>query len=189
MGKVIVEQIVSIDGYAEDAGGGIGFFMDAREINTADAEQLRMLGSVGAIVLGARTYRMFADYWPQADPATEPVAAPIRDLPKFVVSSTLERAPWGADQEATVLRGDGVASVRDLRGRIDGDLVIWGSLTLGDALLQAGAVDVLRLRTVPQVLGAGRSFAPVGTARRRWSLAQATAFDGGLVVLEYHAAG
>ena len=186
MGKVIVEQIVSIDGYAEDADGGIGFFGDAQAVNDADEEQLRMLGGVGAIVLGARTYRMFADYWPQADPSVEPVAAPIRDLPKFVVSSTLDRAPWGADQSATVVRGDGVASVRDLRRRIDGDLVVWGSLTLSDALLRAGEVGVLRLRMLPLVLGAGRSFAPPGS-RRGWSLARASSFDAGLVVLEYHA--
>ena len=81
MGKVIVEQIVSLDGYAEDADGGIGFFLNASGINKADTEQLQMLSGVEAIVLGAKTYRMFADYWPSADPAVEPVAIPIRDLP------------------------------------------------------------------------------------------------------------
>src|SRR5687767_5775647 len=95
MGKVIVEQIVSLDGYAEDADGGIDFFVNANWINEADTEQLRMLSGVAAIVFGAKTYRMFADYWPSADPAAEPVATPIRELPKFVVSSTLESAPWG----------------------------------------------------------------------------------------------
>ena len=187
MGRVIVDEIASTDGCAEDADGGIGFFIDARELNAVDQEQLRMLRSVGAIVLGARTYRMFADYWPHADPVAEPVAVPIRDLPKFVVSSTLDAAPWGDGQAATVLRGDGVASVRGLRGRIDGDLVVWGSLTLADALLRAGEVDVLRLRIVPCLLGAGRSFAPPGTAPRRWRLDRADRFEGGVVVLEYHA--
>lgn len=188
MGRVIVEQIVSIDGYVEDEQGGIGFFIDAREINETDQEQLRMLASVGAIVLGANTYRMFAGYWPQADPVAEPVAVPIRELPKFVVSSTLNAAPWGPDQSATLLRGDGVTAVRELRSRIDGDLIVWGSLTLSDALLRAGEVDMLRLRTVPLLLGAGRSLAPSGTATRRWRLARADTFGGGVVVLEYLAA-
>lgn len=62
MGKVIVEQIVSLDGYAEDADGSIDFFIHADWINEADTEQLRMLSGVAAIVLGAKTYRMFADY-------------------------------------------------------------------------------------------------------------------------------
>lgn len=187
MGKVIVEQIVSLDGYAEDADGGIDFFVNADWINEADTEQLRMLSSVAAIVFGAKTYRMFADYWPSADPAAEPVATPIRELPKFVVSSTLESAPWGTDDSAEILRGDGVAAVRGLRGRFDGDLVIWGSLSLSDALLRADEVDVLRLRVLPVLLGRGRSFAPPDLGLRRMSLVSAQSFTGGLVVLEYRA--
>ena len=187
MGKVIVEQIISADGYAEDADGGIGFFGNANWINEADAEQLRMLSGVAAIVLGARTYRMFADYWPSADPVAEPVAVPIRALPKFVVSSTLRSAPWGAQDSAVILGGDGVAAVRGLRERFAGDVIVWGSLTLSDALLRAGAVDVLRLRILPVLLGRGRSFAPADLGARRLTLATARSFPGGLVVLQYGA--
>jgi dihydrofolate reductase len=187
MGKIIVEQIVSADGHAEDADGGIGFFANADWINDADTEQLRLLSSVDAIVFGARTYRMFADYWPAADPVAEPVARPIMALPKFVVSSTLESAPWGAADEAEILRGDGVAALRGLRQRFAGHLIIWGSLSLSDALLRAGQVDVLRLRVLPLLTGGGRSFAPRGLGLRPLSLASTRTFAQGLVVLEYHA--
>lgn len=187
MGKVIVEQIVSVDGYAEDADGSIDFFVNADWVNEADTEQLRMLSGVSAIVLGARTYRMFADYWPTADPVAEPVAEPISRLPKFVVSSTLDAAPWGEHDAAEVVRGDGVVAVRRLRERFPGgDLIIWGSLSLSDALLRAGEADVLRLRVVPVALGRGRSFAPPDMGRRGLTLASAHAFGKGLVVLEYH---
>lgn len=188
MGKVIVEQIVSADGYAEDAEGGIGFFANANWINAADTEQLRMLSGVAAIVLGAKTYRMFAGYWPSADPAAEPVAVPINELPKFVVSSTLESAPWGTSDSAEILRGDGVAAVRDLRHRFAGNTIIWGSLTLTDALLRAGEVDILRLRVLPVLVGSGRSFAPSDLGVRPLSLASAKSFAGGLIVIEYHMA-
>lgn len=188
MGRIVVEQIVSLDGYAEDADGGIDFFVNASSINEADTEQLRMLSAVSAIVLGANTYRMFADYWPSADPVAEPVAVPIRELPKFVVSSTLESAPWGPDDSAEVLKGDAVTAVRGLRQRFSGDLIIWGSLSLSDALLRAGEVDVLRLRVLPVLLGCGRSFSPSDLGKRRLTLASAQSFAGGLVVLEYHAA-
>ena len=186
MGKVIVEQIVSADGYAEDADGGIGFFANADWINTADTEQLRMLSGVAAIVLGKNTYRMFSDYWPSADPAAEPVAVPINELPKFVVSSTLESAPWGSTDSAEILKGDGVAAVRGLRQRFAGNLIIWGSLTLSDALLRAGEVDVLRLRLLPLLTGTGRSFAPPDLGLRQMSLASVQSFAGGLMVIEYH---
>jgi len=130
MGRLIVEQIISADGYAAELDGGIGFFSDARGINDADQDQLRRLEGVGAIVLGRTTYRMFADYWPEADPVQEPVAVPLNTIPKYVVSNTLDETPWGKRGDAvTVLRGDGTTSVRALRSRVDGDLIIWGSLT------------------------------------------------------------
>ncbi len=185
MGKIVVEQIVSADGYAEDADSGIGFFVNAKGINEADVEQLRMLSSAGAIVFGAKTYRMFADYWPSADPAVEPVATSIMRLPKFVVSSALQAAPWGTNDSAEILRGDAVAAVRSLRNRLTGNLIVWGSLSLSDALLRAGEVDMLRLRILPLLLGGGRSFAPSNLGLRRMALATAQSFPGGLVVLEY----
>ncbi|HEY5805476.1 MAG TPA: dihydrofolate reductase family protein [Lysobacter sp.] len=184
MGRLIVEQIISADGYAAELDGGIGFFIDARAINEVDPGQLRLLEGAGAIVLGRTTYRMFADYWPHADPVEEPVAVPINALPKYVVSNTLDAAPWGSDS-ATVLRGDGVASVRALRGRVDGDIIVWGSLTLCDALLRAGEVDLLRLRMVPVLIGAGRSFAPPDLGSRPLALQSVREFQQSVVILEY----
>lgn len=188
MGNLIVEQIVSADGYASGPDGGINFFSAAGDFRDCEPEQLRMLAGVGAILFGRTTYAMFADYWPKADPAQFRVAAPINALPKFVVSNTLASAPWGERDQAEVLRGDGVAAARALRGRIDGDIVVWGSLTLADALLRADEVDVLRLRTVPVLIGRGRSFVPGDLAQRRLSLDRATAFDSGHVVTQYRVA-
>lgn len=185
MGKVVVEQIVSADGYAEDADGGIGFFANAKALNAVDTEQMAMLAGSSAIVLGAKTYRMFADYWPFADPKAEPMTEPIMRLPKFVVSSTLDTAPWGANGSAEILQGDAVAAVRRLRHRFKDNLVIWRSLTLTDALLRAGEVDVLRLRVLPTLLGAGRSFAPSNLGARPLSLSAARSLPHGFVVLEY----
>lgn len=185
MGNLIVEQIISADGYAADAEGGIGFFASAREFNDADPDQLRMLSRVGGIVLGRVTYRMFADYWPTPAARAEPVAGPINALPKFVVSSTLQSAPWGAHDAAQILRGDGVAAIRALRARIDGDLILWGSLSLSDALLRANQVDLLRLRMLPVLIGSGRSFTPADLGEHRLSLAKTRSYPGGQVVLEY----
>lgn len=185
MGRIIVEQIVSADGYAAEEDGGIGFFFPGNDFSDAEPDQMRMMSTVGAIVFGATTYRMFADYWPGADAEVERVAGPINALPKFVVSSTLPAAPWGDGGAVEILRGDGVEAVRVLRTRIAGDLVLWGSLTLCDALLRAGEVDVLRLRIVPVLIGRGRSFTPADLGERRLSLVNAKSFAGGLMVLEY----
>lgn len=185
MDKIIVEQIVSVDGYAAEEDGGIGFFYPAGDFSDTEPDQMRMMSTVGAIVFGTTTYRMFADYWPKADAKAERVAGPINGLPKFVVSSTLQTAPWGDDDTVEILRGDGMQAVRAVRARIDGDLILWGSLTLCDALLRAGEVDVLRLRVVPVLIGRGRSFTPDDLGERRLSLVYAKAFAGGHAVLEY----
>ena len=185
MGTLIVEQIVTVDGYAAEPDGGIGFFGSSRRLQAMEDEQMQMMASVGAIVFGRVTYGMFAAYWPQTTPDVERIAGPINALPKFVVSSTLDTAPWGPEAGIGIVRGDGVNAMRALRGRIDGDIIVWGSLTLSDALLRAGEVDVLRLRVVPVLLGAGRSFAPVGIRRRSLKLDKARSFETGNMVLQY----
>ena len=113
-GRLTVEQIVSVDGYAAEPDGGMRFVSAAAAGD--DADQLEFLGTVDAIVLGANTYRMFADYWPAADPAIEVVAERINRLPKFVASKTLTDAPWGSGSIA-VLRGDARDSVAELKRR------------------------------------------------------------------------
>jgi dihydrofolate reductase len=184
MGRVIVEQIVSTDGFAADSSGGIDFFMTNDDFAHSQGEQLEVLENVRAIVFGATTYRMFADYWPQADPTKEPVATPINSLPKHVFSNTLEAAPW-ADGEAILERGDAVERLPALLEQYDGDLIVWGSLTLTDALFRAGLVDVLRLRTLPVLLGEGRSIAPADLPQTPLTLQRAETYEGGMLSLTY----
>ena len=183
MGRLIVEQIVSVDGYAADPEGGIGFFEAVDEVDSNDADQLAFLEHVDAILLGANTYRMFAAYWPQADPEVERVAEPIDRLPKFVVSNTLTQAPWG-DGAVEILRGDGAEAAAALKERYAA-IVVWGSLTLADSLFEAGLVDELRLRVVPVLIGEGRSFTPAKLGERRLELDHVVTHPSGHVGMEY----
>jgi dihydrofolate reductase len=184
MGRLIVEQVVTADGYTQDANGSIDFFIADAIVSGDDREQLVMMQSVDAIVLGAVTYRMFSQYWPNVTPDAEPIAEPINRLPKHVVSNTLDRAPWG-DDVAEVERGDGVESIRALKTRYSGDLIVWGSLTLVDDLFAAGLVDVLRLRIVPRLLGEGRSIAPASLGLTSLELTGSQVHPGGQVTLQY----
>nr|WP_245989186.1 dihydrofolate reductase family protein [Agromyces tardus] len=125
MGILTVEQIVSADGYAADASGGIDFFTAVDEPAATDAEQLEWLTGVDAILLGGNTYRMFAGYWPGADPAVEPVAEVIARLPKYVFSNAIDHAPWG-DDALEVLHGDVATSIAELKGR-HASIVVWAA--------------------------------------------------------------
>lgn len=189
MGRLIVEQVITADGYAADPGGGIDFFEalvrpgEDGEVDLNDAEQLDYVSQADAILFGATTYRMFADYWPAVDPEVERVAELINRLPKFVVSQTLTDAPWGSGS-IEILRGDGADQAAAVKERFDA-VIVWGSLTLTDALLRARLVDELHLRIVPVLLGAGRSFAPVDLGERDLELAHVEARPGGVVSLRY----
>ena len=183
MGRLTVEQIISADGYAADPSGDLGFIDAVDDADPSDADQLAWLEGVDAILLGANTYRMFAGYWPQADPAVEPVAEPIARLPKHVFSNTLTSAPWG-DGEIEVVRGEVAASVAELKRRYD-SIVVWGSLMLADELFREELVDELRLRLVPVLIGAGRPFTPPDVGERRLALDHVASHPSGHVGLHY----
>ena len=189
MGRLIVEQVVTTDGYASGPDGGIDFFEalthpdDDGEPQLNDDEQLAYVSQADAILFGATTYRMFADYWPDADPQVEHVAELINRLPKFVVSNTLTDAPWNGGH-VEVLRGDGVDATTTLKQRFD-TVIVWGSLTLTDGLFRAELVDELHLRVVPVLLGDGRSFTPGELGDRHLELDRVAARPGGVVSLRY----
>ncbi|WP_309129170.1 dihydrofolate reductase family protein [Microbacterium sp.] len=189
MGVIIVEQNISADGFAADSEGGIGFFWDVDfgDESDADTEQLRRIEAMDAILFGRRTYEMFRDYWPSRTVDQEPVSGPMNRIPKHVLSSTLEHAPWG-DGEVQILRGSAEAAAADLRERY-GSIIVWGSLDLTDALFRVGQVDILRLRVLPVVLGRGRSFAPDDIPHVPMQLVLTDIGSTGIVTLEYLVGG
>lgn len=185
MGQLIIEQIVSADGFAAGPDGELDFMSIPADFDSTDAGQLRMLESVDAILLGRTTYSMFEDYWPRQTSADEAVADFINSTPKHVVSNTLRRAPWGDFSSATVESGEPRDSVRRLKHRYRGDIILWGSLTLAGALLQAELVDRVRLRIVPVLIGEGRTATPGLRHPRTLRLREVDAFESGHVTLDY----
>lgn len=151
---IIVDEIVSADGFAARAGGAIDFFEDREDVVSSVGSPERMT-QVSAVLLGATTYREFSDYWPGQSPA-----ASVNRLPKHVLSNNLAIAPWGDLQPATVERGDAATVTRRLAGQYPGDIIVWGSLSVARAILAARIVDEVWLRVVPVAVGAGRTFFP-----------------------------
>ena len=186
MGKLLVHQFVSLDGYAADAGGDFSLF-DGGDVTTPefDLELLVRLQLVDAILLGATTYRMFADYWPTPASGNQLIAPTINGIEKIVFSRTLDEAPWGEFAPARIESGDAVEVIRALKEEKFGDLLVWGSLSLTDALFAAGLVDSVRIAVLPVILGSGRSPFPNGFAEREIRLVDSHTFDVGIVASEY----
>jgi len=186
VGQLIVQQFVSADGFAADADNEFTVFRgEVMPSDEIDNETLARLETVDAIVLGANTYRMFADYWPRPASRDEILAPRINELPKIVFSRRLESAPWGDFDPAMVISENATEAIERLKEDLDGDLIVWGSLTLTEELFEADLVDIVRLVIVPSVLGAGRSVFPPTFAGTQLRVLRTGTFDDGLVAIEY----
>jgi dihydrofolate reductase len=163
MGKVIVNEFMSLDGVAqapggadEDTSGGFGHggwhmrYLD-------DVSRKRVLESIveaGGFLLGRRTYEIFAAYWPNAADEQQAIAQPLNAKPKYVASTTLtEPLEW---QNSTVLQGDLADAVVALKRKDGADLHVIGSTELVHTLVARGLVDEFRLTIDPVVLGGGK---------------------------------
>ncbi|HEY2741229.1 MAG TPA: dihydrofolate reductase family protein [Gaiellaceae bacterium] len=171
MGKLAVTEFVSVDGVFEDPGGaedyehgGWTFEYDRGE--DGNRFKLDELLQAKVQLLGRVTYEGFAAAWPSRE---GPFADKLNSDPKVVVSSTLTDPEW---QNTTVLSGDVVGGVSELKERTDGDILVSGSGTLVGALLAAGLVDELRLMVFPTILGRGRRLFPDGIDRLKLTLAE-----------------
>ena len=83
MRKLIAEEWISLDGYAEDANGSLEFFPSSEENRYADEQQLKFLDNIDTILLGRKTYELFVDYWPTATTDKEIIADKLNLIPKM----------------------------------------------------------------------------------------------------------
>lgn len=186
MGHLVVQEFVTADGFAADVNNEFTAY-ELLEGGTAefDQSQLAWLGTVEAMVLGASTYRMFVEFWPTPASDGEIIAPALNGLRRFVFSRQLENAPWGDLPAATIESGDAVEAIRRIKSEIEGTIVLWGSLTLCEAFLRAGEVDVVRFVVMPIAIGAGRGVFPAGQDPALLTLLSAKTYDAGLIELEY----
>lgn len=135
-----------------------------------------------AFLTGRQTFTDMRGYWPTLTDDTTGVTDYLNKVRKYVVSSTMTDPQW---QNTTVLSGDPVDAVRDLKAEPGLDIVVTGSITLCHALIEARLVDEYRLFHYPVIQGRGRRLFPDGYAVPRLRLLDAKAFRGGLAYTAY----
>jgi dihydrofolate reductase len=188
MGRIVVTEFVSLDGVMQDPGGAEGFvhggwtFRFDRGVE-GDQFKLDELKESEAQLLGRVTYEAFARAWPTME---DPVgfAEHMNTMPKYVVSTTLrdEDAVW---ENSTVIRGDVVSEVAALRTGLRGDLLVAGSATLVQTLLEHRLVDELRLMVFPIVLGTGKRLFGAVSEPPTLTLDNVKTVGEGIVILTY----
>jgi dihydrofolate reductase len=154
MGRVIVIEFVSLDGVMQDPDGREGFtyggwaFRYGPEAVAGDKFRLGEILDTGALLLGRRTWQLFAQIWPSRDDA---FSTKMNAIGKLVVSRSLQQVgEWG---NSTVLRGDLADEVAERK--VGQDLVVVGSASVARTLMEHDLVDEYRLLVFPLVIGAG----------------------------------
>ena len=182
--RVVISDNISLDGVIEDPvgdegfarGGWVGLIRDRPELAQVTLDEVR---ATGAMLMGRRTYDWFAGRWPAR---RGELADCLNGLPKFVVSSTLDRADWN---NSTVLGGSWLDEVEHLRREASGDLVVPASVRIARALLEHGLVDEVRLKVFPVVLGAGERLFDATGGPVSMQLAGVRTLDGDTTALTY----
>ena len=137
-------------------------------------------GAAG-LLLGRRTYEIFAATWPYADDA-DPAVAAMNAMPKYVASRTLTDLPWA---NSTLLGPDVAAHVADIGKRSAGDILVLGSGDLLRTLIARDLVDEYRLLVFPLVLGTGKRLFPDGTAPGPLTLVDTKTSTTGVLINTY----
>jgi dihydrofolate reductase len=180
---LIITQNITLDGVIDAAEGWFGPAGDADQADLVEAiaEQRQ---AADAFLVGRTTFEQMRSYWPHRTDDRTGISDYLNQVPKYVVSRTLEDPGW---ERTTVLRGplhDEIRALKEAPGR---DIVVTGSLTLVPALISAGLVDEYRLFVYPVVLGRGRRLFEDATGVPPLRLVEVRGFRSGIALLRHRA--
>jgi dihydrofolate reductase len=193
MRNIIVITQVTLDGVMQAPGGpeedpSNGFTHGGWAMPFVDDALSEVVGETIAgefdMLLGRRTYQIFAAYWPhQGD---NPIAKAFNKATKYVVTNSLDQLDWENSQR---LDDDAVDEVRRLKASDGPALHVWGSSELLQALIAAELVDEYRIWVFPVVLGEGKRLFEYGLPPRRLALAETRSTPMGVLLNTYRPLG
>lgn len=178
MGKIAVHEFITLDGVIEDPRWTMDYPFDPKMGQAIGG----IMGAAKGLLLGRRTYEMFAPAWSTRTAEDDPGAPFMNETMKYVVTSTLTSADW---RNSEIVGRYSPQTIRALKERVDGDLYVSGSATLVRALLADGLVDELHLFVFPLALGTGQRLFEEGEAPIKLTLGGSVAYDSGVVHLTY----
>jgi dihydrofolate reductase len=192
MRTLVVNTFLTLDGVMQAPGGpeedgSGGFSQGGWSVNYWDDRMGEVMGeSMNRpfdLVLGRRTYDIFAGYWPQA---TEPGAEPLNAATKYVASRGRPALDWPT---SVLIDGDAAAGVAALKQGDGPELQVHGSADLLQTLIRHNLVDRYRLWTFPVVIGSGKRLFADGTVPAALRLVDSTVSGTGVVIGTYEPAG
>jgi dihydrofolate reductase len=188
MRKLIVFNLVSLDGYIADDRGDMSWgHRDVKDVEWSSFIADNARGG-GGLLFGRTTYELMASYWPtpHASQSFPELAERMNRVPKFVFSRSLEKAAWNNTQ---LLKGNLAEEVLQLKGAPGADLAILGSGSIVAQAARAGLVDEFQLVVNPLALGKGKTMFEGIEGKLPLKLARTRIFGNGNVLLCYEPAG
>lgn len=180
-----MSELITLDGVVEAPGGEPGFKYTGWSGEYFDEAYLKFklkeVLEVGALLLGRVTYQGFAEAWPSRTDEWG-FADQMNRLPKHVVSTTLGHLEWN---NSTLIRNNVVDNIRQLKSQPGGDILVTGSGTLAQTLMQHELVDEYRFMMHPTILGIGRRLYQEIGERKKLRLVEVKTFGTGTLVLIY----
>ena len=189
MRRVIASEFVTLDGVMEAPGHEP--HPDGRNawaLRHVGEDQQRFkvdeLFQAGAILLGRVTYEIFAAFWPTA-PKDDGFADRMNDIPKHVVSKTLETASW---RNTEIIGDDPAEAITDLKRAPGGDIFLYGSGELLNSLIARDVIDEYRIMVFPVLLGSGKRLFKDASDTSHLGLVETRTFESGVILLTYRPA-
>lgn len=195
MRKLIVLSFITLDGVMQAPGGPEedptgGFrhggwvfpYFDDFLGNVMDKQMNKPFD----LLLGRRTYEIFAAHWPYVKTEGDPIAAGINNARKYVASKTLENLEWS---DSEIIKGDVPMTVRKLKEQEGPEIQVHGSSDLVQTLLKQDLVDELWLKIFPITLGMGKRLFAEGTISAGFKLLESKVSPNGVIIASYVRAG
>ena len=185
MRKLFLQINTSLDGYIEDPTGEIDWHFVDDEFEEFINATLR---SIDAMVFGRVAYEKLAQYWPTA--ASNPEASAqhveaahlMNELPKYVVSDSIDHAEW---QNSHIVSGDVEGEIRALKARAGNDIALFAGAGIASSFVRLGLIDEYRIIVNPILLGAGTRLFNGGHEKTKLRLLGTRQFGSGALVLSY----
>lgn len=189
MRKLIILTFMTLDGVTQAPGGKEedtenGFPYGGWEMNFSDSSvsMSHYLADAGAILLGRKTYDIFAPYWPTIGKDIPWYGPFMNQTPKYVASTTLKKTEW---QNSTLLKGNLKEAITQLKAEPGKDIYVMGSSNLSQTLMDENLVDEYILMVYPIVLGQGKQLFQKARHKQDLELVSSKTSPAGIIVLNY----